>query len=97
MCMKDAEVLRNDRIVVRKLRRRAVEHAAPGVENDGLVGDLERELEVLLDQDDGLPLFLEALMVRPTSATISGARPSEGSSSSSTRGLPISARPIASI
>src|SRR4051812_15962279 len=27
MCVKDAEVLRNDHIVVRKLRRRAVEHA----------------------------------------------------------------------
>src|SRR6266545_2792942 len=35
--------------------------------------------------------------VRPTSATISGARPSEGSSISSTRGFPMSARPIASI
>ena len=36
-------------------------------------------------------------MVRPTSCTICGARPSDGSSISSTRGLPIRARPIASI
>ena len=36
-------------------------------------------------------------MVRPTSATSCGASPSDGSSISSTRGLPISARPIASI
>jgi len=43
------------------------------------------------------PSSLRRRIVRSTSATISGARPSEGSSSSSTRGLPISARPIASI
>ena len=36
-------------------------------------------------------------MVAITSATICGASPSDGSSISSTRGLPISARPIASI
>ena len=36
-------------------------------------------------------------MVAITSATICGARPSDGSSIKRTRGLPISARPIASI
>jgi hypothetical protein len=34
---------------------------------------------------------------RISSSTITGARPSDGSSISSTEGLPISARPIASI
>src|ERR1035437_6409198 len=43
------------------------------------------------------PLSLSLRMVAITSATICGARPSDGSSISSTRGLPISARPIASI
>ena len=43
------------------------------------------------------PSALSCAMVRPTSATSCGASPSDGSSISSTRGLPISARPIASI
>ena len=43
------------------------------------------------------PLSFNLRMVAITSATICGARPSDGSSISSTRGLPISARPIASI
>ena len=43
------------------------------------------------------PSAFSCAMVRPTSCTICGARPSDGSSINSTRGLPISARPIASI
>ena len=43
------------------------------------------------------PLSFSLRMVAITSATICGASPSDGSSISSTRGLPISARPIASI
>ncbi len=43
------------------------------------------------------PLSLSLRIVAMTSATICGARPSDGSSISSTRGLAISARPIASI
>src|SRR6185503_279596 len=43
------------------------------------------------------PSALRRAMMRPTSATSSGARPSEGSSIKRTRGLPISARPMASI
>src|ERR1044072_8989055 len=43
------------------------------------------------------PSSFSRRMVRPTSGTISGASPSDGSSSSSTLGLPISPRPIPSM
>ena len=43
------------------------------------------------------PLSFSLRIVAITSATICGARPSDGSSISSTRGFRISARPIASI
>src|SRR6185503_7472221 len=43
------------------------------------------------------PSLFSRAMVLPTSATMSGASPSEGSSMRRTRGLPISARAIASI
>ena len=49
-------------------------HAA-GIEDDDVVGKVERELDVLLDQHDRQPLCLELRMVRQTSATICGASP----------------------
>ena len=61
--------------------------------------ELERMEGVLLDQEHG-ELFASRLSSRMASKicrTISGARPSEGSSSSSRRGRAISARAIASI
>ena len=53
---------------------------------------------LLMDEpSEGLaPVIVEEL-ARASSSTITGARPSDGSSISSTDGLPISARPIASI
>src|ERR1700676_2794606 len=79
VCMKDAEILRDQFLILQDVAGVAGEHAAAGVEDDCLIRYVERQ------------------MVRPTSATISGARPSDGSSSRRTRGFPISARPIASI
>src|SRR5213083_579052 len=70
---------------------------AAAVEDDDLIGDVEHELRVLLDEDDREPCALSLRIVAITSATICGARPSEGSSISSTRGFDIRARPIASI
>ena len=63
------------------------------------VGELQRVIGVLLDQEDRQPLAAGSARAITSKIcfTISGARPSEGSSSSSSRGRPISARAIASI
>src|SRR5579864_2727630 len=41
--------------------RIARKDAASGIENDGLVGNLERQLPVLLDQNDRLAFLLQSL------------------------------------
>ena len=56
-----AKMLRDQLLVVQNLARLAGKDAASGVENDGVVGDIERQLPVLLDQHDGLALILEPL------------------------------------
>ena len=62
------------------------------------VGDGRGEAEVLLDQQDGEALAASArAMVRPICCTITGARPSVGSSSSSSCAPVRRMRPIASI
>src|SRR6185312_7948839 len=68
-----------------------------GVEQHDIVGDVEHQRGVLLDQHDRQPALLQLADGGHDLVHDLGARPSEGSSISSTRGLPISARPIASI
>ena len=66
-------------------------------QDHGAVGDGERCLHVLLDQDDGDAGFVDRLQLRKTSATILGDSPADGSSRISTDGSTISARATASI
>jgi len=70
---------------------------AAGIKDHHLVGQLERELHVLLDEQDRLAFRLQA---RDGAADLGDDDRREalgGLVISSTRGLPISARPIASI
>ena len=73
-------------------------HDAPGLQQVGVVGELERERRVLLDQQHAdAVLLVDRAQDLEISCTTSGARPNDGSSSSSRRGRSISAREIASI
>ena len=56
------------------------------LEEDGPVGDGERDVQGLLDDHHRLPGLLEPLEVASSSATTAGARPRESSSISSTSG-----------
>ena len=68
------------------------------VEDDRLVGEAQDLRRLLLDDDHRQPFGGEALRAPPAARRRSiGARPSVGSSSSSSVGFSISARPIASI
>ena len=57
--MENAEILRNQLLIVQNVTGAPGEHAAPGVENHGLIRNIERQLEVLFDQHDGLAFLLE--------------------------------------
>src|SRR5579863_1421159 len=61
MGVKDAKILRDQGFVVEDFAGVAGEDAAASVENDRLIGNLKRELPVLLDQNDGLSFFLQPL------------------------------------
>ena len=67
------------------------------LEDVGAVAELDCELGVLLASRIVSPCSFRWPICRPRSRTISGAKPSEGSSSSSSSGLPIKVRPIVSI
>ena len=56
---RDAEVLIEHLRLVPQRGRRALEHEAPGRQHVDLVGDGERELQVLLDQQDGVAAFAQ--------------------------------------
>ena len=60
MRVKHAEILRHQLLVVQDFAGAAGEDAAPGIEDHHLIGNIERELDILLDQHDGLAFFLEA-------------------------------------
>ena len=60
MSVDDAEILRDQLFIVQNVTGIADEHTASGVEDDRLVRNVERQLEILLDQNDGLSFFLEA-------------------------------------
>ena len=59
MRVKHAEILRDQFFIVGNLGGIACKHAAPGIEDDCLIGHLERQLQVLFDQDDGLSFLLQ--------------------------------------
>src|SRR5262249_55638132 len=54
-----AEVLGDNGVVELDLIGAAAKHHAAGVDDDDIVGKVERELDVLLDQHDRMPLRLE--------------------------------------
>ena len=81
----------------RRARRRVLGgHDPAEVEHDAAVGDGQRAARVLLDQQHGQPGARRAgrAAAPMICAAIRGARPSDGSSSSSSRGRAISARPM---
>ena len=80
-------------------RRRLVgEHDPAGLEHVAARRHVERVVRVLLDEQDRRALLVDlARPSRRSRSTRIGARPIEGSSSSSSFGSAISARPIASI
>ena len=51
--MKNAKILRNQGLIFLHVSGLAGKRAAAGIEDDCLIGNFERELEVLLDQHDG--------------------------------------------
>ena len=57
--MKDAKILRDQFFIVQEIAGLAREHAASGVEDDRLIRNIERQLAVLFDQDDGLSFLLQ--------------------------------------
>src|ERR1700676_4385399 len=59
VCMKDAEILRDQFLILQDVAGVAGEHAAAGVEDDRLIRYVERQLEILFDQNDGLSLLLQ--------------------------------------
>ena len=93
----DAEMLRNDGVVKLERFRLALNTTAPVLMITTSSARSSTSLMFCSTSTIDCPSVLSWAMMRPTSATICGARPSDGSSIRSTRGLPISARPIASI
>ena len=70
---------------------------APATITSSALGQRRRHAEVLLDDEQAHPLAGEVLDRLDQLSTIVGARPSDGSSMTSSFGLVSSARPIASI
>jgi len=62
-----------------------------------LIGNVERQMAVLLDQNDRLPFVLQAPDGAADLRDDQRRSPSDGFIEQQYRGLPISARPIASI
>src|ERR1700682_4878053 len=58
--MKDAEILRDQLFIVQDVAGRPSEYAASGVEDDSPIRNIERQLEVLFDQNDGLSFLLQS-------------------------------------
>ena len=59
--MIDAKMLRDQCVVALKLADLAGKYAASGIEDHYFIGHVERELEILFDQDRRLLFLLEAL------------------------------------
>ena len=58
--MKDAKILRDQLFIVRDVTGRSGEYAASGIQDHDLIGNIERQMAVLLDQNDRLPFVLQA-------------------------------------
>ena len=87
-----------DGLVVVELLGRALHGDAPGLEHVAPVADVEGQVGVLLDDEDGEPSSrLRSPRRAKSSRVTSGARPNDGSSRSSRRGRAIIARARASI
>ncbi len=84
--------------VMRQIARARAMHDAAALDDDRVLGERQRDLGVLLD-DQRSSIFTENGLFQGCSQfpTMIGARPSSGSSSSSSAGLVISARAMASI
>ena len=80
-----------------ELRHRALPADLAFLQHIDAVRHQAREMDVLLGQQDRQPSFFSSTMVLAICSTISGATPSEGSSSSTSSGLPISVRATVSI
>ena len=87
------------RVILQQVRRARAMHDAPRSSTIASLGQRQRDLGMLLDQDDGGAFVGDHSPDRAqsSSSTMIGASPSSGSSSSSSAGLVISARAIASI
>src|SRR6266851_3150069 len=57
--LKHTEVLGNERLIVAHLVAASSERDAPGVEQYHVVGERKRQLYVLFDEHDRLPLLLQ--------------------------------------
>ena len=79
------------------LRGRSLMDDVAIVDDVRAAGQRQRGGDVLLDQDDGLPGAARSPQARIRSCTITGARPSNGSSSRMIFGFRTRARAIASI
>ena len=87
-----------DGLVLGQLGARAFQRDPPDLEHVRAARRAQRELRVLLDDEDGQPSFsFRSPRIRKISRTTIGASPSDGSSSSRSRGRDMSARAIASI
>src|SRR5712664_456485 len=60
MSVDDAEILGDQLFIVQNVTGIAGEHTAPGVEDDRLVRNVERQLNILFDENDGLPFLLQS-------------------------------------
>src|SRR4030081_3540081 len=58
--MKDAEILFDQLFIIQNVAGATGEHAASGVEDDRLIRNVERQLEILFDENDGLPFLLQS-------------------------------------
>src|SRR5262249_16722400 len=91
------EIGRTHAVVVEQGAAAAADLDPPGFHDVAAVGDRERGARILLDQQHGEAAPLEIGDVAKICSTRRGASPMEGSSSSTSLGRAISARPIASI
>src|SRR5258708_6801882 len=60
MSVDDAEILRDQLFIVQNIAGIADEHTASGVEDDRLVRNVERQLDILFDENDGLPFLFQS-------------------------------------
>ena len=59
LCLRNAEVLSYQDVVVPNVGNSAGEHDASGVEQHDIVGETEGQIYILLDQQDRLAILLE--------------------------------------